>query len=310
MKRYFLTITSFLVCFLGLASTSFGQTATVAAWNIEGFAPVAPAKAKRLAKAIHNMSPDVIALTEVNPDSVVSQIVSELAALGDSYHSKILPQTASQNVAILFKSNVSVTNERLIARSDDMNSALRKALAVDVKLGNFDFVLIAVHMKSGRPTNNRNTNPQPVRTRQARAIARFINQVRQTGENDILVVGDYNMIPAQDGVYFNAMSPGSGSNEFLRFISSESFAGRFSHISGCLGGQPRGNLLDGFAISKGHTREFVTDSLRLVRFNDTSIFTSDSGAALNCVSYTGFISDHLPLIARFRANQSDDDYIV
>ena len=47
----------------------FAQTATVAAWNIEGFAPVTAAKAKRVARAIHNLRPDVIALVEVNPNA-------------------------------------------------------------------------------------------------------------------------------------------------------------------------------------------------------------------------------------------------
>jgi exonuclease III len=299
MKR--LTVLLVLV-FTSFVSTS-AQTATVAAWNIEGFTPIEDAKARRLAKAIDNLSPDVILLTEVNPDSVATRIKNEL----NGYQVQIRPQTASQNIAILFKNGVTVTNVELIPDSDDGNDRLRKALAANVRVGQFDFLLIGVHMKAGRP-NRGASNPQPVRTRQAVAIARFIQSKigRPARERDVLLVGDYNMIPGEDNVNFAAISPGPQNNEFLRFISSDILgADAVSHIHMCTEEGADGNLLDGFAISRRFTGEFIQDTLRILDFDD-AIFANRRNRELDCEEYTDRLSDHLPLVARFRASQDDD----
>jgi hypothetical protein len=111
------------------------------------------------------------------------------------------------------------------------------------------------------------------------------------------------MIPVDDDVNFSAISPGPNSNEFLRFVSTEALLGRTSHISGC--NPLRGNLLDGYAISRAHTREYRAHSLRLILFTDP-IFVQPDGAPMNCVNYKGFISDHFPLLARFRIRVDDD----
>jgi endonuclease/exonuclease/phosphatase family metal-dependent hydrolase len=289
-------------CFVLLSvSATLAQTATIAAWNIEGFSPIGSSKARRVAQAIKNLNPDVIVLTEVNPDSVATDIKNDL----NGYSVKILPQTASQNIAILFKNSVNVQTVTLIPGSDDGNNRLRKALAAKVKVGNFDFILIGVHMKASRPRDtSKPTDPQRVRTRQATAIAGFIRQaLNSSTERDVLVVGDYNMIPSQDGPNFTAMSPGSGPNELLRFISNSL---PFSHINDCGDGdEPEGNLLDGFSISRQFTAEYVPNSIRLIGYNE-SVF-SINGQPRTCSEYTDSFSDHLALAARFKTAGQDDD---
>lgn len=281
----------FSICLVVFSISASAQTATVAAWNLKGFTPISAAQAARQANAIRNINPDVILLCEVNPDSIATAIKDQLTG----YEVAILPQPAHQNLAILFKSSVSVTNVRFIPGSDDNNSSLRKALSAMVRIGQFDFLLIGVHMKSARGNAERQT-----RTRQGQAIANFIRDQTEGDEKDVLVVGDYNMIPGEDNVNFRAMSPGTGANEFLRYISTEALTGRVSHISKCENGQARGNLLDGFAITRGHTAEYVSNSLRLLNFNN-SVFGS-----VTCSQYLSGISDHLLLVAKFRTNDDDD----
>lgn len=205
-----------------------------------------------------------------------------------------------QSLAILFKDQprVQVTGEELVPGSDDNDRALRKALAANVRIGRFDFVLIAVHMKSSLGAAERQT-----RTRQAEAIASFITDRTAGAEKDVLLVGDYNMIPGPDDVNFRAVSPGSGANEFLRFVSTESLRGQTSHFSNC--NPARGNLLDGYAISSTFTREYREGTLRLVPFTDR-IFRQPGGTRFNCTTYTGLVSDHLPLVASFRVGSDDD----
>jgi len=283
------------------ASAALGQTnATVAAWNLGGFEPIPPARVERLARVIHNLRPHVIALTEVNPaEEVLQKLVDDLGEMGDNYCFLYFPENAFQNIALLYRCNVQVTDDELIAGSDDNNPTLRKALAAKIKIRNFDFYIIAVHLKSARGTAERAT-----RTRQATAIANYISLKTSGNEKDVLVVGDYNMIPIDDEVNFSALSPGPSNSEFLRFVSTEKLSGQASHISRCdpLGG----NLLDGYAISRAHTGEYRSNSLRMPTLTDP-IFAQPAGAPMNCVNYKGFISDHFPLVAQFKVNGVDDD---
>ena len=98
------------------------------------------------------------------------------------------------------------------------------------------------------------------------------------------------MIPGEDQSNFTAMNP-SG---FLKFVSSEDLAGEFTYISG---GNP-GNLLDGYAISSVGTTEYVQGSLR--------IFPMHRAFGMTLVQYSNEVSDHLPVVARFRIGEDDD----
>lgn len=117
----------------------------------------------------------------------------------------------------------------------------------------------------------------------------------------MLVVGDCNMIVGEDDSNFSRMSPGASNAEFLRFVSGESLSNETSHIGSC--NPLKGPLLDGFAISRTLTTESEENSLRIVRFSDTSVFTTE---ALTCASYKSTISDHFPLVAKFNIGSDDD----
>lgn len=307
MKRFF-TVTLMMAVFacLSLSSVSAPSPLTfarIAAWNQEGVRftnddQVIPVnKPAELRAAIAGINPDVIALSEVNSRAAMDEIVATPFANGASYKVNMDDsQTVPQKIAVLFKDSpeISVDNRREIPGSDDGNPALRKAFAFDVKVRNFDFLLIAVHLKSGRK------NPQRViRNRQTTAIANFIrNATSNTNEKDVLVVGDYNMIPGPDSQSFSNLSPGPASNEFLRFISS-SLAGP-SHIGACINASSfTGNLLDGFAISRAHTTEW-TGFIRILQLQ--ALLPN-----MWCDKYKTTVSDHLPLVARFRVSNADDD---
>ena len=94
-------------------------------------------------------------------------------------------------------------------------------------------------------------NEPPAISRRARLLVSFSEQTINAAEKDVLVVGDYNMVPGQDAQNFNNLSPGPANNEFLRFISAGLSP---SHIGRCINAsQFQGNLLDGFAISRKFT---------------------------------------------------------
>ena len=71
------------------SSVAWGQvdtnhhTATIAAWNLQGnFNPVTSARIKQIAQGIAWLDPDVLALCEIDPVSVMDDLVTELRALG------------------------------------------------------------------------------------------------------------------------------------------------------------------------------------------------------------------------------------
>lgn len=289
MPSRFLRSFAFLAALFLLISSSVGQvdtTATIIGWNLKGFTPIPDSRLPNLARVIADLDPEVVALSEVRPDDVVDKLILELHKLGACYQGKIVSQTAIQNLAILYKTGVAVSNVTLMDGSDDGNSGLRKALTADVRVGQFDFKLIALHLKSGRGNTERQA-----RSRQALVIRSFIGMATSGPEKDVLILGDYNMIPIQDDQNFTDMNP----NGFIRFVSSEELVGQFSHIGS--GGQP-GNLLDGYAISKDHTGEYIEKSLRIIR--------ADQMMGLTLAEFDGQVSDHLPVVARFRISVDDD----
>ena len=268
------------------------QTAVVAGWNILGVDPIPDARITNIAETIRRINPDLIVLSEVNTNDVPARIVERLGA--GFQPPIIIPQndTVVQNLAFIFKTGVTVTGARLIPGTDLAEEPRsRKALTANVRIGNFDFILIGVHLKSSRDPTSRSQ-----RTRQCRAIADFIAQSVAGGEKDVLVIGDYNMIPRRgnvrnDEANFVAMSP----NNFLRFVSTDFLNGRTSHIDRC--NPLQGNLLDGFAISRTFTGEFVAGSTRLLSF---------SNLGRSCSSFLRNVSDHLPVVSRFRTTTDDD----
>lgn len=267
------------------APSSTDSTANIAAWNLKGFGGIPATRFDELAEVISFIDAEVIAVVEVSPDSAAMDITNELNAMGLCYRSVLLDQSANMNIAVLHKCSAQVTNPRLIDGSDNGNSSLRKALAVDVRVGQFDFILITVHMKAGRGSTNRG-----VRDNQAQAIAAFIQSETSGAEKDVLVVGDYNMIPVEDDTNFTAMNPSS----FLDFVSSSDLAGEFTHITS----SGAGNLLDGYAVSNQHTVEYLPATLRILPMHDT--------LGLSLDDYRDNVSDHLPVTADFIVLIDDD----
>lgn len=307
MKR-FCTITLGMFVLLFAASlVGYSQTFTrIAAWNQEGVHfpnndPVAIHKPAQLRAAIAAINADVLALSEVNSRADMDQIVATPFANGFRYKVNMdNDQPVPQKIAVLFKDRpgISVTNRRPIPGSDDNQpDRHRKAYAFDVRVRNFDFLLIAVHLKSGRENPDR-----VIRSRQASAIAAFIKlEVENKPEKDVLVMGDYNMVHDQDAINFNELSPGPSNNELLRYISNEIPGHPPSHIQRCNQGVIEGNPLDGFAISAVQTREW-TGFVRVLPLH-TMLAPPNRG----CTNYERRVSDHLPLVARFRVNSVDDD---
>ncbi len=264
----------------------FGHTtAKVAAWNLAGFLNISPKRLEGQVEGLAILDAEVVTLVEVKPFDHMQRLIDGLAAMGCEYDSVMLPQASGLNIGILFKKGVKATNERFIPNSDLGDPSKRKAMVVDMKIGKFDFILIAVHLKSGRGRPQ-----QKIRDDQCKVIGDFITDLRDTSREDILLMGDFNMIPGQDVTNFHHL----GGDDIMNFLSSWDLQARFSHILPA----GRANLLDGFAITRTYSTEYIRGSLQLYPMH----WTMDMGRA----KFRTKVSDHLPFVASFRIDRTRD----
>ena len=228
----------------------------------------------------------LITLVEIKSEAHIQELAQYLTDDGVPYEYSFLEQAQpngghdAMHIGVLYKKGINVTNQQLLEGSDLDSNNLRRAFMCDVEIGKFDFKLIAVHLKSGRDTNN-----QKLRDDQCKVIGQFITQLRGevNRDPDVLLMGDFNMIPGQDISNFHHL----GGNDIMDFVSSWDLQERYSHIlpSG------RENLLDGFAISRRYSTEYIKGSLRL--------FPMHWNMGIGQAKFRKDVSDHLPFVANF-----------
>ena len=267
--------------------SAFGQTtAKIAAWNLAGFNTISSERLKRQIEGLAILDAEVVTLVEVKPFEHIQALIDGLTAKGCEYESVMLPQASNLNIGVLFKKGIEATNPRFIDNSDLGDSSKRKALVVNMKIDKFDFILIGVHLKSGRGKTE-----QKIRDEQCKVIGKFITDLRdQQNREDILLMGDFNMIPGEDVSNFHHL----GGDDIMNFLSSWDLQARFSHILPA----GRANLLDGFAITRTFATEYIRGSLRLFPMH----WTMNMGRE----KFRQEVSDHVPFVASFRIDHSRD----
>ena len=260
-------------------------TAKIAAWNLAGFGGIPDERLERQVEGLALLDAEVIALVEINPVAALDTLKQDLAKKGVTYKSTIVHQEGDLHIGVLFKEGVTAKNPRLLDGSDLGDTDRRKAFLVDMEVGRFDFLLIVVHLKSGRSSAN-----QKLRDDQAKAIGHLITARRAQSREDILLVGDFNMVPGQDVSNFHHL----GGEDLMDFVSSWDLQDRYSHILAA----GRASLLDGFAISRTYSTEYIRGSLRVFPMH----WAMDIGRR----KFRETVSDHLPFVASFRIDRSRD----
>lgn len=260
-------------------------TAKIAAWNLAGYFGIEADRLQRQIEGLLLLDAEIVVLLEINPLNALETMKAGLAKNGVVYNSSIIPQASDLHIGVLYKEGISAENPRLLDGSDLQDPRRRKAFLVDMQVGRFDFLLIAVHLKAGRKTAD-----QQIRDDQAKVIGKFITQRRKQSREDILLVGDFNMIPGQDVSNFHHL----GGQDLMDFISSWDLPDRYSHILEA----GRANLLDGFAISRTYSTEYIRGSLR--------VFPMHWAMDIGREKFRETVSDHLPFIAGFRIDRSRD----
>ncbi len=277
-----------------MATNIFAKaTGTIAAWNLATFEPLSEVRIAQQARGLAMLDAELITLVEIKNESHIRKLAEHLENRGVEYDFDFIEQNQTagghdaMHIGVLFKKGVEITNSSLLVGSDLGNDNLRRAYVCDVNIGKFDFKLIGVHLKSGRELNN-----QRIRDDQCKVIGEFIKNLRGPADRDpdILLMGDFNMIPGQDISNFHYL----GGDDIMDFVSSWDLQERYSHIlpSG------RENLLDGFAISRRFSTEYIKGSLRL--------FPMHWNMGVGQAKYRADVSDHLPFVASFDIGRDRD----
>ena len=266
--------------------------ARFAVWNLAGNTPMNPEqgiteggeKAENQAKGLALLDADFVTLVEVSPITHIQWLANRLQGYGLNYNVTIEEQPHSHlHIGFLHKPGIEVSNFRFVPDSQGEYSGGRMASAVDVEIGSkFDATIIGVHLKSGRK------NPDPkLRDTQCKVIGDWITSLQtEPGytRDMIALMGDFNMIPGQDVSNFHFL----GGDDVMDFVSCWDLQDRFSHILK----KGRANLLDGFAVSRKFSRDYVRGSLRLFPMH----WTLDMGRE----KFRDEVSDHLPFVASFK----------
>ncbi len=273
--------------------TEFGHSlARIGVWNLAGFNQQNPAaginpnseQASNQAEGLALLDAELVTLVEVSPLSHIDRLVTILADDYGLVYNRTIVQQPNGNIHIgfLHKEGVELSNLQLIPGSEGDYGNGRQAVQVDVQIGKFKAILIGVHLKSGRDRPE-----QQLRDSQCRAIGEHIAALRQTPgltQRTILLMGDFNMIPGQDVSNFHHL----GGDDVMDFVSCWDLQDRFSHILE----KGRANLLDGFAVSRTYSTDYVRGSLRLFPMHWT--------LGIGRESFKDTVSDHLPFVASFR----------
>ncbi len=266
--------------------------ARFAVWNLAGNTPFNPGagigpgstRAENQARGLALLDVDFITLVEVSPLAHITWLKDRLADYGLTYNVTIDQQPNTHlHIGFLHKPGIEVSNARFVPGSEGSYAGGRQAYAVDVEIGTrFDATVVGVHLKSGRDRPE-----QMLRDTQCRVIGDWITdlQTRAGYRRDMLaLMGDFNMIPGQDVSNFFHL----GGDDVMDFVSCWDLQDRFSHILG----KGRANLLDGFAVSRRFSTDYVRGSLRLFPMH----WTLDMGRE----RFRAEVSDHLPFVASFK----------
>ena len=156
---------------------------------------------------------------------------------------------------------------------DPEDDFIREPFIAMFKAGNFDFYVINIHSIYGDSVSERRD--------EAKKLAGVYAVVqRQDSENDVLLMGDFNLGPDDSGF------------ESLKAIPN------MIYINGKLPTSIKDKLYDNIWFQSHFTKEF-TGTYGIIKFDEVLFGNDDKKASL-------MISDHRPLWAEFETSADDD----
>lgn len=238
---------------------------------------------RAIAGVIHDMEADIVGLEEIENEAAIGKVLKYLP--GYSAHIGTLGR--EQNVGFLYNNSVEVHLEGEYAPIAIEAGRNRPGLVARCRKGNFDWVMMVVHLKS---TSRYDSTEQlrkasfVARSMQAERIVHWADSVRENGaEKDLIIVGDFNDFPLR-----------KTNPTLLPLVADTSLTFLTMNMRSCKNATMYG--IDHILISSSLRQRFITGSDRAVNF----YATIPEKAAEK-------ISDHCPVTGQFDAAKPDND---
>jgi endonuclease/exonuclease/phosphatase family metal-dependent hydrolase len=252
----------------------------IATWNLRKFSErdrpgQHPPDLVAIARIIKDANFDLLAVEEVQQQG---QIVQKLRReLNEPWRHAVSDRTGNnERYAFLWRADrIEALDEPQLYAGPSAESFSRVPAVARFKSGQFDFIVVAVHLWYGDKANN------PQRRTEMQALTRVVQELTSHGsEKDVIVLGDFNEVKSDGNLpVFESIGWKRLNNDPTNLGSSEAF--------------------DNILIDPRFTRE-ATNQAGVIRFDETLYANDDARAAQD-------LSDHRPVWADFTTTGPDDD---
>ncbi len=252
------------------------ETLEVATWNIENY-PKNDSTPAVLANLIASLDLDMVTLQEVQDIDAFNELVERLRGYKGMLSSHTYGDGTYQKVGYIYREELISMSGAFLLFSQQGYEFPRPPFKVDVTVDNgtrsFNFTSIALHLKAGGGSSNRQ--------RREDAVVILEDYMRPLIEGDgngrILLIGDFNDTLVGDGA--NVFAPLSSSELYTIRTTVNSASGEASFV-------PLSSLIDHIVTSADLDAEFGSSSAIIPRLD------------MQMTGYVGQVSDHLPVIVR------------
>ncbi|MBL7998656.1 MAG: hypothetical protein JNL32_08480 [Candidatus Kapabacteria bacterium] len=237
---------------------------------------------KNMADVIRMLRADIIGVEEVESEAAMKRVMKYL----DGYSVSIGSSARQQNVGVIYRNTVSVSEPREympVAVRPDRN---RPGYTVRCKKGNLDWMMMVVHFKS---TSRADSTPElradaiQNRKQQSEVASKWADSVAASGERDVLIIGDLNDYPKREQ---NPTLTALIQNNNLTFLTAD--------LKSCM--RDNWSSIDHIIATKQMAARMIPASMN--HFSFSAMFSKET--AKN-------ISDHCPVFIQFSISEPDND---
>jgi endonuclease/exonuclease/phosphatase family metal-dependent hydrolase len=238
---------------------------------------------ERLAEVIENTGADILGLEEIENETALKRVLKYLP----DYDFCIGNTGSRQNPAIVFKKGIEV---KFIDNYEPLAVVKKKSragLIISAKKGNFDWIMMVVHLKSTSrydSTDAMRLESFDMRKKQAEILKNWADSVaKYSSEKDIMIVGDFNDNPTR-----------SKSQNMLPLIADNNMSFLTQNEESCA--NPNWDMIDHIVVNNSAKKRFLVNSIFI--YNIYNAYTK---------SEIDKISDHCPVLTAFDIVSPDND---
>jgi len=266
------------------------DTISIATFNISWLGdgiddeiPRTDADYQRIANIISNLNPDIMGLQEIENDAAINKLLNYLPG----YEFYIGKNGGNQNPCIIYKKGIEVSEQGEYTPLIVEPYKTRPGLIAKVRKGNFDFIMLVVHLKSTSrydSTAELEQYSRELRKQQAELVNYWSDSVLSLKtEKDIIILGDFNDYPNR---VTNPTLSSLAENSNLNFLTMDLKSCKFPILNG----------IDHIITSDNANKRYVVGSLRLYDFNSSMSETEIEK-----------VSDHCPILVQLEVKTKDND---